>query len=351
MSHKPQGVRNISSKGKSPRVRRGSLALSKEVLQQVTNAVDTDAVYEDVQFKEQELKRRVDLKAITSHETLSSLQRGQAGLRKSAYYGYNGQQRGMKTPRSTREAIAWADFEETENAVNEQPWFEKVRMYAAGVTEAETTIVQNEVMQNETQLMRTWATEAKGLVKLRADESNTRDEKYMQEVEGMIDEIEINAELDFLAFEGIAAVVNRKERARLQHKHKQVAIQYEQRKLAELMQSRKDMGRGLYERSLRRNSEALQVFSEGPKLLTQFGNLLEKVCKNLIQSQKGELMLRLHEEGLDVGRFKATDAANKASQVITDLCSEQETNTSTSASPQDYAQRTRHVALTLALER
>ena len=69
---------------------------------------------------------------------------------------------------------------------------------------------ENEVMQNETQLMRTWATEAKGLVKLRVDESNTRDDQYMQEVEGMIEDIEVDAELEFLAFEGIAAVINRK---------------------------------------------------------------------------------------------------------------------------------------------
>ena len=141
MSHKPQGVRNISSKGKSPRVRRGSLALSKEVHHQVINAVDTDAVYEDVQFKEQELKRRVDLKAITSHETLSSMQRGGAPLRGNTYNNYSGQSP-LKTPRSTGEAIAWADFEETEKNVKEQPWYEKVRMYAAGVTEAETTIVR-----------------------------------------------------------------------------------------------------------------------------------------------------------------------------------------------------------------
>lgn len=344
------------------------------------NKNDLTDVMDEVQFKEYELKRRIGLKAISSHKISSSpepeniaksarnalglihpthlstdsdrddhVMRKESRILKEGAAGRNILQAllpEISTPQSTASPITRHRkltennssnsnltrnnmTDEQKQKMNEQnnaphqihsqqelKWFNKM-FQLDGVTDAEALIVQSEMMHNETQLMKMWSREAQRLVTLKADESRLKDEKEMEDLIELSNELDKESEKMELEMAVIAAIINKKEREKCIAALKGKRILKEQKILTSILNRGRVLVDDIYLRSCQRETDLRNTFSEGPMLLIRFGGLLDKACENLISNHKRDLLTILHQKGINTGRIKSTDAANKLHRKIT----------------------------------
>ena len=306
---------------------------------------------DDLRFKEYELARRVGLESISSHRAeagdagvggthlqlgdgargaaLGLLDGGSAAhdagggalphvgvrtsLGKFARQRYDSLAQGASVPGSH---LQEQQAQGRQAKLHDTPlWFEKVKELE-GVTEAETLIVQSEVLLNETQLMRLWSREAQGLVAIKAEESSVRDASDVQELQQRCDDLEREGIVELLGAEALAAVINPGERRAGIARSKGSRVKGERQLLVSLESRRREMMQSYFRRASARQADLRSTFSEGVGMLTRFGELLQSTCANMTQNNKGRLLEELHKHGIDVGRVKASDATNKLHRKI-----------------------------------
>lgn len=291
----------------------------------------------DLRFKEYELARRVGLESTTSHRAQHELNSTQLQLGNDAKGASIGLQmedallENVVQRRTTLGAFSRDRYgslidkrtigqvtsrtQDFDAAQDVPLWFEKIRELE-GVTDAETLIVQNEIMQNEVQMMRMWSREAQGLVRIKAEESDLRDVSELDELQKQNTDLERETIVSSLGMEAIASVLNPEDRKKLQGRNKGSRIKGERELLQVLENKRRELVYAYYKRSKNRDAELVSTLREGTEMLNQFGELLESTCNNMIQNNKSKLLEELHKHGIEVGRLKATDATNKLHRKI-----------------------------------
>eukprot|EP00948_MAST-09A_sp_MAST-9A-sp1_P004103 g4103.t1 len=299
----------------SPRVLRGTLRGTEN--QNDLHHLD-GASRESIQFSKEELQRSVDLRSITFQSGNSSGTNKSLESKKGSF-GRKGGERERQKSFTNLMGHLKKDQKHNEDVKDSssQPqiaWYQRIGL--VGVTDTETKIVNSTVMQRETELMKTWSKAAQDLVSLRSDETSRRDDVYLQQIENQIEVLQQQEEFDFLSVDCLAAIVNRKERARLMDRQNAVTIANERQDIDRLYNERYEMIGKLYQQSRVRKKQLKEVFSEGPQLLVDFGNLLNEACTHLVSNQRLKLLLRMQEEQLDIGRFQSTDATNKLHRKI-----------------------------------
>jgi len=275
----------------------------------------------DLDFKDFELKRKVGLESISGHRAewdenesttmaqLGEVRNGGSMNANSVLESFRNKNNKAKPSTAIKEVLQ-KNVQQYDPSRDPPLWFEKI-CELEGVTEAETMIVQSEIMHSETQMMQVWSKEARGLIVLKAEESSLRDFEVLEELQNRTNEIERQEILSNVGMSSLAGILNKTERKNVLGKNKGVSIRKEHEQLASMERTRHEIIDNYFKRSSVRNSELISTFREGPAMLKQFGGLLENTCNNLVQNNKSRLLEELHKHGVDVGRSRANDATNK----------------------------------------
>lgn len=194
-------------------------------------------------------------------------------------------------------------------------WFEKM-CELEGATESEIVMLSAETKQNETQMIRMWSEEARGLVDIKVEENNLRDVSELEDLQQRNEELERESVVGWIGVEALASIINPGERRSLAAHAKTLRSQSEYEMMQMLESQRREMVLSYYQRSRMREAELTSSLREGHAMLTRFGELLENACNNMISNNQGKLLEELHRHGIEVGRLRATDAASKLHRKI-----------------------------------
>eukprot|EP00741_Cyanophora_paradoxa_P021613 tig00000241_g20862.t1 len=181
----------------------------------------------------------------------------------------------------------------------------KARAEAAAVVSGAAEAEAAGPLARESALVGSWSRGVRALVATRGEEALLRNQRELAEIARRNRELDADRRLAELRYETIGALVNRGERHRLKKILKGSVLRSERGLLQATARARAELHEELWNRGERRKREVHQNFQEGPALIARFGQILSAAARRTLQDQKEALLLRLHEQGVLLGRVRA----------------------------------------------
>jgi hypothetical protein len=180
------------------------------------------------------------------------------------------------------------------NPAAREKWYETVEALSSTATDLEEHRLREAASA--------WAKVATSIAATRAEEARISEQLETVAVRRKLEEIERARELDELRIEALTAVPSVYERRRLK-KLDRAALARSERKVLQVTEERRAaLIEELWERRAGMEQDRSSFFTEGPQMLSRFGQLLSATTHNLVSLLNSQLDA-LYEEGIALGKL------------------------------------------------
>eukprot|EP00455_Lapot_gusevi_P043889 TRINITY_DN5410_c0_g2_i5.p1 TRINITY_DN5410_c0_g2~~TRINITY_DN5410_c0_g2_i5.p1 ORF type:complete len:1063 (-),score=243.04 TRINITY_DN5410_c0_g2_i5:59-2959(-) len=162
-----------------------------------------------------------------------------------------------------------------------------------------------------------WGQEARKVFETQCNEARSIDTRHLKEYAALHDELDRRLEIEELKVLSIAAVYRPSDRIKLKKKLQRERIQNDHLLYQQILERRAQLKEDVLARCEERSREVAGVFEDSMVLLKRLGSVLDQSNRKILNQQKIPLMAKIGQQGIDFGRLKSSDAANKLHRKIT----------------------------------
>ena len=192
------------------------------------------------------------------------------------------------------------------------PWYEAVAHHEPGshITDAETTITRSSILQNETQFIRSFSSNAKKAADLHIQKEMHKESRQVKHLHNENQKLLYAISRKSLRGECVAAIVSRSERHSLKEHIRKAFVSRGKVMLDRSLANRKQLVKDIYNRTVERRRSLDSSFNFGRNLMMRMTRLLDVCSSRLSHHEQTQMLTSMHAEGLNVGRTNNEDGVS-----------------------------------------